>query len=246
MKLELLKKVNPDFKNSIIFVHGAYHAAWCWAEHFIEYFYDKGYNVVGFSFRNHAGSEKIDDINSIVIEDLVYDLKRVVDSIDGEKIIIAHSLGCRVVQMYLECQFHLIKALVLMTPMPVRNNIFQLMQIRIRQSKKPMDYILFSDRLLDDKKQEYMNLLEKESKKVEYSMINHQKKFNESIKNIPTLVIGSKNDQCVIMQSIIDNGNLHNAKIMIFEQICHDMMLDPQWYEVAHKIFQFLKCNIDN
>lgn len=38
MQLEIIKKVSLLNKNTILFVHGAYHAAWCWEEHFIPFF----------------------------------------------------------------------------------------------------------------------------------------------------------------------------------------------------------------
>ncbi len=37
----------------IVFVHGGYHAAWCWDEHFLDYFADLGYRVVAPSLRAH-------------------------------------------------------------------------------------------------------------------------------------------------------------------------------------------------
>ena len=56
-----------------------------------------------------------------------------------------------------------------------------------------------------------MARLNKESKKVEYSMMKRQKSFSYNVKNIPTLVIGSYNNQCVVMQAIKDNAKIHNA-----------------------------------
>lgn len=37
-------------------------------------------------------------------------------------------------------------------------------------------------------------------------MMKCQKSFSYNVKNIPTLVIGSYNDQCVVMQAIKDNA----------------------------------------
>ena len=45
-------------------MHGAYHAAWCWEEHFIPFFYAHGYNVYAMSFRNHGNSERIENVDT--------------------------------------------------------------------------------------------------------------------------------------------------------------------------------------
>lgn len=74
MQLEIIKKVSLLNKNTILFVHGAYHAAWCWEEHFIPFFYAHGYNVYAMSFRNHGNSERIENVDQIVVKDMVGDV----------------------------------------------------------------------------------------------------------------------------------------------------------------------------
>ena len=38
----------------LLFVHGTWHAAWCWDEHFLDFFADKGYRAVALSLRGHG------------------------------------------------------------------------------------------------------------------------------------------------------------------------------------------------
>jgi pimeloyl-ACP methyl ester carboxylesterase len=38
----------------LLFVRGAWHGAWCWDEHFLEFFVDKGYRAVALSLRGHG------------------------------------------------------------------------------------------------------------------------------------------------------------------------------------------------
>ena len=38
-------------KHPIVFVHGAFTGAWCWNEHFLTWFADKGFETVSFSLR---------------------------------------------------------------------------------------------------------------------------------------------------------------------------------------------------
>lgn len=91
----------------------------------------------------------------------------------------------------------------------------------------------------------HMSLLDKESKKVEYAMMKRQKKFSIYVRKIPTLVIGSYNDQCVILQAVKDNAKIHTAELKIVDSVCHDMMLDPDWRNIADLIFKFIEKTID-
>lgn len=216
-----------------------------WEEHFIPFFYAHGYNVYAMSFRNHGNSERIENVDQIVVKDMVEDLIKTIDIIDGKIILIAHSLGCRIAQMCLEEIYSSIQSVVLITPMPVRNNFLQLLQMSKKQRKNNLEYILFSERLDSEQKEYYMSLLDKESKKVEYAMMKRQKKFSIYVRKIPTLVIGSYNDQCVILQAVKDNAKIHTAELKIVDSVCHDMMLDPDWRNIADLIFKFIEKTID-
>lgn len=65
------------------------------------------------------------------------------------------------------------------------------------------------------------------------------------VRKIPTLVIGSYNDQCVILQAVKDNAKIHTAELKIVDSVCHDMMLDPDWRNIADLIFKFIEKTID-
>lgn len=192
-----------------------------------------------------SNSERIENVDQIVVKDMVEDLIKTIDMIDGKIILIAHSLGCRIAQMCLEEIYSSIQSVVLITPMPVRNNFLQLLQMSKKQRKNNLEYILFSERLDSERKEYYMSLLDKESKKVEYAMMKRQKKFSIYVRKIPTLVIGSYNDQCVILQAVKDNAKIHTAELKIVDSVCHDMMLDPDWRNIADLIFKFIEKTID-
>lgn len=193
----------------------------------------------------HCKQFLIENVDQIVVKDMVEDLIKTIDIIDGKIILIAHSLGCRIAQMCLEEIYSSIQSVVLITPMPVRNNFLQLLQMSKKQRKNNLEYILFSERLDSEQKEYYMSLLDKESKKVEYAMMKRQKKFSIYVRKIPTLVIGSYNDQCVILQAVKDNAKIHTAELKIVDSVCHDMMLDPDWRNIADLIFKFIEKTID-
>lgn len=86
----------------ILFVHGAWHDAWCWQEHFLPYFAQHGYVAHALSFRGHGNSAGRERLRWSGIADYVTDLAQVVQRLPTPPILIGHSMGGLVVQRYLE------------------------------------------------------------------------------------------------------------------------------------------------
>ena len=59
MNLETIKEelVSDAHPTPFLFVHGVWHAAWCWAEHFLPCFAQHGYISHALSLRGHGGNE---------------------------------------------------------------------------------------------------------------------------------------------------------------------------------------------
>ena len=76
----------------LLFVHGAWHAAWCWDENFLGFFADKGYGAVALSLRNRGNSDKNNPRKSSVA-DLVSDVASVANDLPAEPVVIGHSMG---------------------------------------------------------------------------------------------------------------------------------------------------------
>jgi pimeloyl-ACP methyl ester carboxylesterase len=56
--LEVIEKgpCRESDKPPVLFVHGAWHGAWCWDEHFLDFFAEKGYRSLAVSLRGHGKS----------------------------------------------------------------------------------------------------------------------------------------------------------------------------------------------
>src|ERR1700722_1941644 len=61
----------------LLFVHGAWHAAWCWDEHFLSFFADKGYRALALSFRGHGNSPTDKPLRTCSVADYLEDLSSV-------------------------------------------------------------------------------------------------------------------------------------------------------------------------
>lgn len=88
----------------LIFVHGAWHAAWCWDEHFLDYFAARGYRALAVSLRGHGGSATSKPLRGLSIADYVEDVRAVANTLPTLPVVIGHSVGGLIVQKYLESQ----------------------------------------------------------------------------------------------------------------------------------------------
>nr|XP_027075324.1 uncharacterized protein LOC113699276 isoform X1 [Coffea arabica] len=85
----------------LVFVHGSFHAAWCWAEHWLPYFSQNGYDCYALSL---LGQGESDDPAGPVAGTLQTHAGNVADFIQKElklrPVLIGHSFGGLIVQYY--------------------------------------------------------------------------------------------------------------------------------------------------
>ena len=102
----------------ILFVHGAWHGAWCW-KNFMSFLADKGFASYALDLPAHGerrGGEE--NIRRQTFKGYVQEVKRAADVI-GNPIVIGHSMGGYVVMKYLEGAKP--PAAVLVAPLPFRH-----------------------------------------------------------------------------------------------------------------------------
>jgi pimeloyl-ACP methyl ester carboxylesterase len=86
----------------LLFVHGAWHAAWCWQPYFLPYFAQHGYACYALSLRGHGSSQGKERLRWWRVADYVADVTQVAASLPAPPIVIGHSAGGFIVQKYLE------------------------------------------------------------------------------------------------------------------------------------------------
>src|SRR3954471_1225490 len=118
--LEVIDKgcVSESHPVPLLFIHGAWHAAWCWDENFLSFFADKGYRALAVSLRGHGSSPTTKRLRDCSFADYLEDVTSVADSLPTRPVVIGHSMGGFIVQKYLESSSA--PAAVLMASMPPR------------------------------------------------------------------------------------------------------------------------------
>lgn len=231
MACKIIERSNKKNKWNIIFVHGAYHGVWCWEEHYIPYFEKRNYNIYTIDFNSLDFKKPINKYMDV--------LNAIVTKIDGDIYVIAHSLGVSIVTRYIKEYLPKLKGLIFIAPVPVNKKLLRAFRLNWSYRIHNRSYIFFSNRIEEETSKKYINLLKKEKKNMELMMIGRNISY-ELMQNYEILTLGSLNDKCVKVSSIIDIGKILNTKIIIYAECCHDIMLDPQWEKSAQDIHNFI------
>lgn len=234
----------------LLFVHGASISAWCWDEHFLDYFASRGYRAAALSLRGHGASTLSTPLNSCSLADYVDDVHTAAANLGSPPVVIGHSMGCWVVLNYLVAQA--VPAAILMTPgtpgglrrWALRSNrrhpwVF----LRATTVGSPEDVFngpvlarefCFSANTPDDIVNACATRLGPESKAVTRELM---KPLPEAaLVQAPMLVLGAQHDGMRIDGDASAVARTYQADVEIFPDMGHTMMLEPGWQAVAEKI----------
>jgi pimeloyl-ACP methyl ester carboxylesterase len=257
--LEVIDKGSSSESHPVplLFVHGAWHAAWCWDEHFLDFFADKGYRAVALSLRNHGNSPAVKRMRTCSLAKLIDDVVSVADKLPSPPILIGHSLGGLIVQKYLEC--HEAPAGVLLASLSSRGagGFF------VREAKRhPLSFIrstitgktLHSLRTPERAREHFYSAGVPESDVVRYSAAMSEEyggrlTLDTSLLNLPKpdgvttplLVLGAELDACVTATEAEMTARAYGTEAQIFPSMGHNMMLEPGWQAVAERIASWLE-----
>jgi pimeloyl-ACP methyl ester carboxylesterase len=245
-------------KPPILFVHGAWHGAWCWDEHFLDYFAEKGYRSVALSLRGHGNSTAPKSMRFCSIADFVDDIDTVAKSLPEPPVVIGHSLGGFVAQKYLES--HDAPAAVLLASAPV-SGITKFLLRRFKRHPWHTAVALartrslrgvggtpelaretfFSELAPEADVQRYTALLGEEyALKIAIDMLWLNLPRPDLV-TTPLLILGAEDDVCFTHQEVRSTATAYKTDAEFFPNMSHDMMLDPGWTIVAERIFDWLE-----
>jgi pimeloyl-ACP methyl ester carboxylesterase len=102
-------------RRPLLFVHGVYHGAWCFQEHFVPYFAALGHPCYALTLRGHGGDATAPC--RFGRADYATDVRDALASIPAETLAVGHSLGGMLLQTLL-AQDAIREAVLLATPTP--------------------------------------------------------------------------------------------------------------------------------
>jgi pimeloyl-ACP methyl ester carboxylesterase len=239
----------------LLFVHGGWHGAWCWDDHFLDYFADAGYRAVAMSLRGHGASPTAKPLEKVCIADYIDDVRSVAEDLGGSPVLIGHSLGGYTIQRYLEDRTA--SAAVLVGSLPPQGVLGA--ALRVWRRRPQMTVKSFNDptlvKFLGSAKlaREYLFCADTPDAIVESCW---NRAGPESIRaamtdpmfrrvktrqvTTPVLVLGAVHDGFVSMRAVRATARAYRTQPEFFD-MGHNMMLEPGWADVAARIHAWLQ-----
>lgn len=242
----------------VVFVHGAFVGAWCWQEHFLGYFAERGFRAIAPSLRGHGASESAGALSHAGINEYVRDLERVTAELAGPPpILIGHSMGALVVQRYLER--HPASAAILLAPVPPQGlmpstlrmmlgdpmlfaqfGLMQTMGARVVDADIARRAV-FSDRMAPEDLERFAGFVQPESQRALWEMSMHGAARPWLVDPKPPVrVIAGMEDALFSAAETQLTAGLWSADWQAMPGMAHAMMLEPGWEAVAEEIVRGL------
>ncbi len=237
-------------KPPVLFVHGAFTGAWCWADHFLPYFAAQGYSAHALSLRGHGASAGREHLDWHSINDYVDDVAEVAARLPAPPVLVGHSMGGLVVQKYLERGA--VPAAVLMATVPPQGLLSASMQFAInrpdlfremnaifqggRTSAESLRNLLFAQPVELDALLRYQHMMQPESQRALWDMALFNLPQRWLMQVPPLLVLGAELDTLIPASFAEATANYYGVRAEIFPGIGHGMMLEAGWEKVAARI----------
>jgi len=255
MGLEVISRLpeRPISAPPLLFVHGAWHGAWCWAKHFMPHFAGLGYACHALSLRAHGASPG--GLRWSSLAGYVADVAEIASTLPATPILIGHSMGGAVVQKYLET--HQAPGAVLLASMPPAGVLATTLRIaahhplRFLAANLTMSLyglvntpalareMFFSASMPEERVKTYTALLRDESYRAFLDMLVFNLPAPRKV-NTPILVLGGAEDTIFHPNEVRATGKAYRTEATVLPGIAHDMMLEPKWKDAADLIAGWL------
>ncbi|MDP1652230.1 MAG: alpha/beta fold hydrolase [Rhodocyclaceae bacterium] len=245
----------------LLFLHGAYTAAWCWQEHYLAFFAAAGFHSHALSLSGHGASRRRDHLDSYSIDDYVKDVAEVVAGLPAPPVLIGHSMGGFVVQKYLEQ--HSAPAAVLMCSVAPQglavsavsmffgkpgllvelNRLMSGGQVALDSLREA----LFAQPVSVDDLARYYRLAQPESHRAIWDMMLFNLPHTaRTLAHLPhgkedLLIVGAERDMIIPASLVEMTARTYNVAATVYPGMGHGLMLEADWRTPAQDIVDWLE-----
>jgi len=257
--LELLACGTGGARAPLLFLHGAYVGAWCWAEHWLPWFAAQGHPAYALSLRGHGRSGGRERLNDFGLADYADDLLRALEQVGRAPILVGHSMGALVAQKALERGIDC-PACVLVCPVPpfgvlpatfslaiMRPALFAQIQAMAAGHHVSLDALqqaMFSGPLDADRLQRVYARMQPESSRALLDMSGWGLPQPWRAPRIPTLVLGAQRDVLIPAALAESSARMLGAEYRLLEGLGHAVMLEPAWRAAASVVGDWLGATV--
>ena len=246
-------KVSPR-NTPLLFLHGAYAAAWCWDEHFLSFFAERGYACHALSVSGHGASPGRERLDSFGIDHYVRDVAAVAEQLPAVPVLVGHSMGGMVAQKYLEQ--HEAAGVVLMASVPPQGLWAAALGLAFQKPGLMSDLnrllgggqvaldtlrtAMFAQPVTKEDLARWYKRMQPESHRAIWDMTLFNLPLKSRMNLPPLLVLGAEHDTLIPPSQVEMTARHYGVEAEIFEGMGHGLMLELGWRQVAERILGWL------
>lgn len=240
-------------RHPLLFVHGAWHGAWCWEEHFMPWFAGHGFECHAFDFRHHGGSGGPGTLRRSRIRHYVEDLVEAVEAVGRPPILVAHSMGSLVAQRYLETED--LPGALLLAPIPIggvwratgrtlRRHPLRFLEANLRLDLAPLvdtprmaRSMLYDPDVAGDTVARLQPMLQGESYLAYLDMLFVTRPRPQLVHSPVAIVMGTE-DRLFSVKEARRLAGAYGVEARTIDGAAHDLMVGPRWEQTATALLE--------
>ena len=214
----------------LLFVHGAWHAAWCWSN-FLDFLRRQRISLSRAQHSRQWAQPSSKPLRTCSLADYVDDVESVAASLPSQPVVMGHSLGGGIVQKYLESSDA--PAGVLMASMPPRGSGGFTLRLTARHP-----WLMTRSLVTGNALHGFNTPAVARGQRVglDTLLLNRPKPDRVTTR---LLVLGAEQDACITRAEVDAPARAYGTDPEFFD-VGHDMMLEPGWAAVAERICAWL------
>ena len=255
-RLEILE-CQPQIESPrppVLFVHGAYAAAWTWAEHFMPHFAAHGFPAYAVSLRGHGASAGGDVLEWSSIADYVEDLGEAIEALDVPPVLVGHSMGAMVIMKHLERETA--PAAALIAPVPPQGLFPSSLMLALGRpglfaelnglmsrgtaSVEAMQSALFYGPLPVEQLLDYYSRFQRESQRAIWDMTLFNLPLAWRMHRPPLIALLAERDALFPLEASRAGFTAIGVQAEVVEDTGHAVMLDRGWRRAADRVIGWL------
>lgn len=254
--LELLawRDTEAASRTPLLFVHGAYVGAWCWAEHFLGWFGERGYPAFALSLRGHGRSTGRERLHGFGLEDYADDLAAAVAALPRPPVVVGHSMGALVAQKYLERA--VVPAAAFVCPVPPTGLLpaslalaftkpalfaeLNAMATGGRPSAAALAEALFAGALDAQTLARHAARMQGESRRVLLDMSGWGMPMRWRMNLPASLVLAAERDALIPLAQVCLGAHQLGTEFRLLAGMGHAVMLEPDWPRAAAALHDWI------
>jgi len=242
-------------RTPLLFVHGGHVGAWCWAEHFLGWFAERGFASYAVSLRGHGASAGRERLNLFGLADYAKDVAAAIAALERPPALIGHSMGAMVVQKVLEQASA--PAAVLACPVPSYGLLPATFSLALTRpglladiqavhaggdaSLETLAEALFAAPMDVARLAEYRARMQRESRRAILDMAGLGLPQRWRMNLPATLVLGAEKDALIAPSAAEASARLLGAEFRLLPGLGHAVMLESNWQVAAQAILGWLE-----